>query len=70
MQLKQQNSGIKVYCDKLKGLWDKLNALEAPHACTCKCTCENGKNDSEREQRKRLMQFLMGLDKSYTNVRG
>lgn len=38
--------------------------------CTCRCECENGRTNGEREQRKRLVQFLMGLDDSYTNVRG
>ncbi|GJW27905.1 cysteine-rich receptor-like protein kinase 8 [Tanacetum coccineum] len=49
---------------------DELDALEAPYACTCKYDCENGKTNGEREQRKRLIQFLMGLDDSYTNIRG
>ncbi|GKA76543.1 cysteine-rich receptor-like protein kinase 8 [Tanacetum coccineum] len=54
---------------KLKGLWDELDALEAPYACVCPCDCTNGRNNGERDQRKRLMQFLMGLDENYTNVR-
>ncbi|GKC32466.1 cysteine-rich receptor-like protein kinase 8, partial [Tanacetum coccineum] len=29
-----------------------------------------GKENGEREQRKRLIQFLMGLDECYTNIRG
>ncbi|GJW47947.1 ribonuclease H-like domain-containing protein [Tanacetum coccineum] len=63
-------SSIEVYYHKLKGLWDELDALEAPYNCTCKCVCENGKTNGEREQRKRLIQFLMGLDESYKNLRG
>ncbi|GKB71123.1 hypothetical protein Tco_0932535 [Tanacetum coccineum] len=50
----------------MKGLWDEFDALEAPYVCTCVCSCENG----ERDQRKRLIQFLIGLDDSYANVRG
>ncbi|GJS54375.1 cysteine-rich receptor-like protein kinase 8 [Tanacetum coccineum] len=34
------------------------------------CVCVNGKENSEREHRKRLIQFLMGLDECYTNIRG
>lgn len=67
---KQSNSTIEVYYQKLKGLWDELDAIEAPYACTCQCVCENGKENGEREQRKRLIQFLMGLDDSYTSIRG
>ncbi|GKA74355.1 cysteine-rich receptor-like protein kinase 8 [Tanacetum coccineum] len=70
VQLKQTNTPLELYYHKLKGYWDELDALEAPYACTCKCGCENGKTNGEREQRKRLIQFLMGLDDSYTNIRG
>ncbi|PWA89235.1 Cysteine-rich RLK (receptor-like protein kinase) 8 [Artemisia annua] len=68
--LKQQNSSIEVYYHKLKGLWDEHDALEAPYLCNCVCNCENGKNNGDREQRKRLIQFLMGLDECYANLRG
>ncbi|GKC17149.1 hypothetical protein Tco_1013931 [Tanacetum coccineum] len=54
----------------MKGLWDEFDALEAPYVCTCVCSCENGKENDERDHRKRLIQFLMGLDDSYANVRG
>ncbi|GJR39531.1 cysteine-rich receptor-like protein kinase 8 [Tanacetum coccineum] len=70
VKLKQSNCTIEVYYHKLKGLWDEIDAIEAPYACTCKCNCENGKENGEREQRKRLIQFLMGLDECYTNIRG
>ncbi|GJU17601.1 cysteine-rich receptor-like protein kinase 8 [Tanacetum coccineum] len=70
VELKQSNCTIEVYYHKLKGLWDEIDAIEAPYACSCKCTCENGKENGEREQRKRLIQFLMGLDECYTNIRG
>lgn len=70
IQLKQVSTPVELYYHKLKGYWDELDALEAPYACTCKCDCENGRTNGEREQRKRLIQFLMGLDDSYTNIRG
>ncbi|GJY85805.1 cysteine-rich receptor-like protein kinase 8 [Tanacetum coccineum] len=57
--LKQHNYSIEVYYHKLKGLWDEHDALKAPYLCNCACTCENGKNNGDREQRKRLIQFLM-----------
>ncbi|XP_071740694.1 uncharacterized protein [Rutidosis leptorrhynchoides] len=63
---------VEVYYQKLKGFWDELDALETPYTCTCSCTCtcENGKVNGERDQMKRLMKFLMGLDESYSNIRG
>lgn len=70
VELKQLNCTVEVYYHKLKGLWDELDAIEAPYACTCKCVCNNVKENSEREQRKRLVQFLMGLNECYTNIRG
>ncbi|GJS72072.1 cysteine-rich receptor-like protein kinase 8 [Tanacetum coccineum] len=68
--LKQQNYNIEVYYHKLKGLWDEHDTLEAPYLCNCVCNCENGKNNRDMEQRKRLIQFLMGLDECYLNLRG
>ncbi|XP_071709203.1 uncharacterized protein [Rutidosis leptorrhynchoides] len=68
-QLKQNNCLIEIYYHKLKGLWDETDALEAPYTCNCLCTCDNGRTSGEREERKRLIQFLMGLDDSYSNIR-
>ncbi|GKC18980.1 cysteine-rich receptor-like protein kinase 8, partial [Tanacetum coccineum] len=70
VQLKQNNCAIEVFYHKLKGLWDECDALEAPYMCVCACSCENGRVNGERDQRKRLIQFLMGLDECYANVRG
>nr|GEW39576.1 cysteine-rich RLK (receptor-like protein kinase) 8 [Tanacetum cinerariifolium] len=52
------------------GLWDEHDALEAPYLYNCICSCDNGINNGDREQRKRLIQFLMGLDECYSNIRG
>ncbi|GJW60049.1 cysteine-rich receptor-like protein kinase 8 [Tanacetum coccineum] len=70
VDLKQSNCTIETYYHKLKGLWDELDAIKAPYACSCKSVCNNRKENDEREQRKRLIQFLMGLDECYTNIRG
>ncbi|GKC08791.1 hypothetical protein Tco_1000401 [Tanacetum coccineum] len=70
VQLKQENCSIEVYYHKLKGFQDEYDALEAPYMCTCVCNCNNRRINGERDQRKRLIQFLMGLDESYCNIRG
>lgn len=62
VEFKKSNCTIEVYYHKLKGIWNELDAIEAPYACTCKCVCENGKENDEKEQMKRLIPFLMGLD--------
>ncbi|GJX45393.1 cysteine-rich receptor-like protein kinase 8 [Tanacetum coccineum] len=70
VQLKQQNYDVEVYYQKLKGYWDKHDALEAPYMCICPCNCENGRTNGDRDQRKRLIQFLIGLGECYSNLRG
>ncbi|XP_071715135.1 uncharacterized protein [Rutidosis leptorrhynchoides] len=70
IQLKQHQCSIEVYYHKLKGFWDELDAIEAPYNRTCICKYENGRVNIERNQRKRLIQFLMGLDECYSNIRG
>ncbi|GJR33311.1 cysteine-rich receptor-like protein kinase 8 [Tanacetum coccineum] len=54
----------------VEGLWDEFDALEAPYLCSCICSCANGRINGERDQKKRLIQFLMGLDECYSNIRG
>nr|GEW23590.1 cysteine-rich RLK (receptor-like protein kinase) 8 [Tanacetum cinerariifolium] len=70
VQLKQIYFTLEVYYHKLKGLWDELDALEALYMCICVCNCENRKENGEKDQRKRLMQFLIGIDESYSNIIG
>nr|GEX54001.1 cysteine-rich RLK (receptor-like protein kinase) 8 [Tanacetum cinerariifolium] len=55
VQLKQIGCTGEVYYHKLKGLWDEVDALEALYLCTCVCDCENGRENGERDQRKRLV---------------
>nr|GEX62170.1 reverse transcriptase, RNA-dependent DNA polymerase, Gag-polypeptide of LTR copia-type [Tanacetum cinerariifolium] len=38
--------------------------------CVCVCDCENKRVNEERDQRKRLIQFLMSFDECYANIRG
>ncbi|GJW77064.1 cysteine-rich receptor-like protein kinase 8 [Tanacetum coccineum] len=70
VQLKQIDCTVEVYYHKLKGLWNEFDALEALHLCIYVCNCENGKENGEMDQRKRLVQFLLGIDDSYLNIRG
>ncbi|GJT16323.1 cysteine-rich receptor-like protein kinase 8 [Tanacetum coccineum] len=70
VQLKQNTTSIEIYYHKLKGVWDEYDSLEAPYLCVCASVSENGRINSGRDQRKRPIQFLMGLDKCYKNVRG
>ncbi|GJT97529.1 hypothetical protein Tco_1093047 [Tanacetum coccineum] len=38
--------------------------------CVCACVCENERINGERDQRKRIIQFLIGLDERSENVKG
>ncbi|XP_074325163.1 uncharacterized protein LOC141662006 isoform X2 [Apium graveolens] len=64
-KLEQGNDSIEFYFHKLKGLWDELRALEP----VVKCTCGATKNWEDQLEKKRLIQFLMGLHNSYTAAR-
>ncbi|KAB2620733.1 hypothetical protein D8674_037713 [Pyrus ussuriensis x Pyrus communis] len=48
------------------GLWDELASYNTIPACTCGTM----KAINEREQQEQVIQFLMGLDNSYSAVRG
>ncbi|GJZ81944.1 cysteine-rich receptor-like protein kinase 8 [Tanacetum coccineum] len=54
-QLKQTNYSIEMYYQKLKGLWDEVDALEAPYMCTRNNTCVNGRLNGAREGINRLL---------------
>ncbi|GJT79531.1 cysteine-rich receptor-like protein kinase 8 [Tanacetum coccineum] len=62
--------GLIFISKKLTGFWDEYDALEAPYMCICAYNCNNGRINGEKNQRKRLIQFLMGLNKGYSNIKG
>ncbi|GKD67504.1 cysteine-rich receptor-like protein kinase 8 [Tanacetum coccineum] len=66
-QLKQTNCSVKMYYQKLKGLWDEVDALEAPYMCTCNCTCANGRLNGAREGRKRKFKPVSGGSRNGSN---
>ncbi|XP_073015672.1 uncharacterized protein [Primulina eburnea] len=55
---------VAYYC-KLKQLWDEYSAL----VILPSCECDAAKKYVEHEQQQRLLQFLMGLNESYMNIR-
>ncbi|KAJ0086552.1 hypothetical protein Patl1_07515 [Pistacia atlantica] len=61
----QGNETILKYSTKLKKLWDELNCiLPVPD-----CNCGSGKKMNDINSLNRLMQFLMGLNDSYDQLR-
>ncbi|KAL0355790.1 UNVERIFIED_CONTAM: hypothetical protein Sradi_4025900 [Sesamum radiatum] len=59
------------YFTKLQMLWDELVQLRPLPECTCgsACTCNVAKATTDLIEERHLMQFLMGLNDEYDNVR-
>ncbi|CAL2228141.1 unnamed protein product [Prunus armeniaca] len=66
VECQQGQQTISIYYTKLKALWDELASYQEPFSCDC----EGMKNLAEREEKERVMQFLMGLNDTYSTVRG
>ncbi|XP_075507313.1 uncharacterized protein LOC142544123 [Primulina tabacum] len=64
-QLKQGNSTISTYFCKLKQLWDEYYSLVVLPSCECAAA----RQYVDHEQRQKLLQFLMGLNESYSHIR-
>ncbi|KAK4408085.1 Retrovirus-related Pol polyprotein from transposon RE2 [Sesamum angolense] len=66
----QGSHTIVEYFNNLTALWDELECLKPPKTCTCgQCTCGFTRITAEEENLTKLVQFLMGLDDSYDNIR-
>ena len=57
---RQDQLSVPAYYTKLKSLWDELSSHTDASSCTC----------GAQHDRQNLMQFLMGLNESYSAVRG
>ncbi|KAL2232264.1 UNVERIFIED_CONTAM: Retrovirus-related Pol polyprotein from transposon RE1 [Sesamum indicum] len=68
--ISQGNMSVTSYYTKLKQLWDELLCLMPPAMCSCGlCICGCNKIKAEQNDASQLMQFLMGLNDSYDNIR-
>ncbi|XP_075080586.1 uncharacterized protein LOC142166071 [Nicotiana tabacum] len=63
--LKQGTESVTSYFSKMKDLWDELDILTPLPSCDC----EESRPYVEHLVRQRLLQFLMGLNESYSQVR-
>ncbi|WOG83187.1 hypothetical protein DCAR_0102361 [Daucus carota subsp. sativus] len=69
--LEQGDKSVELYYHKMKNMWDEYTVLEPLFVCTIpNCHCESHRVQDDREQRKRLLLFLMGLHDSYSAARG
>ncbi|XP_074267055.1 uncharacterized protein LOC141590356 [Silene latifolia] len=71
--IQENNQSVADYFGKLKSVWEDLQSLDSLPDCECgalsKCSCSLLKKILERDNRHRLIDFLMGLDRKYDNVR-
>ncbi|XP_038693768.1 uncharacterized protein LOC119991495 [Tripterygium wilfordii] len=63
---RQGQLSVSEYYTTLKDLWDELASYHEP----IQCDCEGSKTLAERVEKERVMQFLMGLNDTYSTVRG
>jgi hypothetical protein len=70
--LNQGNNSVNTYYTSLKALWDELINFKSIPVCTCgyKCTCGIIKTIVENRERDYILQFLMGLNDSYSHISG
>ena len=62
----QENNSVSTYFTTMKGLWDEL----ANHQPLPECTCGALKTVMSYHHQQHVYQFLMGLNESYSHVRG
>jgi hypothetical protein len=66
VELQQNQDSIFTYYTKIKTLWDELK-MSSP---AIQCTYGEMKHLSNNEEKMRLGQFLMGLNESYSAIKG
>ncbi|XP_070035059.1 uncharacterized protein [Nicotiana tomentosiformis] len=63
--LRKCTDSVTTYFSKMKDLWDELDVLVPLSSCDC----EEARPSVEHLRSQRLLQFLMGLNESYSNIR-
>ncbi|XP_075083553.1 uncharacterized protein LOC142167287 [Nicotiana tabacum] len=62
---KKGTDTVTTYFSKIKDFWDELDIL----APLSSCDCEEARPSIEHLKSQRLLQFLMGLNESYSSIR-
>ncbi|XP_049391483.1 uncharacterized protein LOC125855849 [Solanum stenotomum] len=68
--LSQGTLDITTYYTRMKRLWEELSTLHVKTQCKCNCSCGANESVFRAEQERRLIQFFIGLNETYTAVRG
>ena len=70
VEFHQGEVSITNFFTQLKVLWDQLHNYIPFPSCTCgKCTCNVNKRLNDLQARESVMNFLMGLNESFSQVR-
>ena len=64
--LSQENNSVSAYFTAMKGLWDELGNHQPIPTCTCGAL----KTVLSYHHQQHVYQFLMGLNESYSHIRG
>lgn len=69
--MSQEDKSVSGYFTALKGLWDELLIYRPLPVCLCgKCSCGVLKTLTDYHHQEYVLQFLMGLNESYSHVKG
>jgi len=69
--ISQEDADIATYYTRAKRVWDAFAAVDDMPRCTCgKCECGINTALGRYTQEQNMIHFLMGLNDSYTSVRG
>jgi hypothetical protein len=69
--MSQEDQSVSSYFTTLKGLWDELLIYRPLPICLCgKCSCDVLKTLTNYHHQEYVLQFLMGLNESYSHVKG
>ena len=69
--INQGDSSITTFFTQLKVYWDQLKIFRPNPTCNCgKCTCNLSKRIENLHFQDSVMQFLMGLNDSYSQIKG
>nr|KYP54541.1 Retrovirus-related Pol polyprotein from transposon TNT 1-94 [Cajanus cajan] len=67
----QGDKSVSEYFTKLRVMWDEIESYRPDPRCTCKqkCACDALKIVMERKKQDQVMQFLGGLNETFSNVK-
>ncbi|XP_074297003.1 uncharacterized protein LOC141627673 [Silene latifolia] len=66
----QGNDDIGTYFTRLKSVWHEISSMGMNPRCTCTCNCGAQEKQLQFQEHQRVVQFLIGLNDSYTAIRG